>query len=260
MGCAPFSYPTGGGNLRRPCHTVSLPESAVARKSSGSSKSFGAIIAVVGVIGVAAIGYVVSRPRQTQTLDPATMPRVAAAGILKGNPDAPVQVLEFADFECPACGNFAMVTGPDVMKRLVETGQVAFRFYDLPLEIHRNAIPAHNAAHCANEQGKFWEMADLIFAGQFEWNTQASRNPKRVFQGFAERIGLDVNKWSECVDSGRMLPQIYANREEAGRYRVRSTPTFVIGGTVVEGSIPYDEFKKYVDAALAAAPAAAPRN
>jgi protein-disulfide isomerase len=230
----------------------------VARKSSGSSKSFGAIIAVVAVAGVAVLGYVVSRPRAVKSLDPATMPRVAAAGILKGNPDAPVQVLEFADFECPACGNFAMVTGPDVMKRLVETGQVAFRFYDLPLEIHRNAIPAHNAAHCANEQGKFWEMSDLIFAGQFDWNTQASRNPKKVFEGYAQRLGLDVAKWSECVDSGRMLPQIYANREEAGRYRVRSTPTFVIGGQVVEGSVPYDEFKKYVDQALAAAPASAP--
>lgn len=233
----------------------------MARKSSGSNKSFGAIIAVVGVVGVAVLGYVVSRPRQVQQIDPSTLPTVAAAGILKGNPDAPVQVMEFADFECPACGNFAMVTMPDVMKRLVETGQVAFRFYDLPLEMHRNAVPAHNAAHCANEQGKFWEMADLIFAGQFDWNTQASRNPKRIFQGYAERVGLDVGKWSECVDSGRMLPQIFANRAEAGRFRVRSTPTFVIGGTVVEGRIPYDEFKRYVDAALAQATTVArPQN
>lgn len=234
----------------------------MARKSSGSKNSFGAIVAVVAVAGVAAIGYVVSRPRAVQQIDPASLPRVEAAGILKGNPDAPVQVIEFADFECPACGNFAMVTAPDVMKRLVETGQVAFRFYDLPLEMHRNAVPAHNAAHCANEQGRFWEMADLIFAGQFDWNTQASRNPKRVFQGYADRLGLDVDKWSECVDSGRMLPQIFANRDEAGRYRVRSTPTFVIGGQVVEGSIPYDEFKRYVDAALAQATTMAqpPRN
>lgn len=225
----------------------------MAKKSSGSTSSFGAIIAVVAVVGVAVLGYVVSRPRQVQQLDLSTLPKVPAAGILKGNPDAPVQVIEFADFECPACGNFATVTAPDVMSRLVATGQVAFRFYDLPLEMHRNSIPAHNAAHCANEQGKFWEMADQLFAGQFDWNTQASRNPTRIFEGYAERIGLDVGKWSECVESGRMLPQIMANREEASRYRVRSTPTFVIGGTVVEGSVPYDEFKRYVDAALAQA-------
>lgn len=224
----------------------------MATKNSASSKSFGLILGVVAVAGLATLGYVLSRPAKSITL-PAAPTNLAASGVVRGNPDAPVQVIEFADFECPACGNFAMVTMPDVMKRLVETGKVAFRFYDLPLEMHRNAVPAHNAAHCANEQGKFWEMADQIFAGQFDWNTQASRNPKRIFQGYAERLGLDVGQWSECVDSGRMLPQIYANRAEAGKFRVRSTPTFVIGGTVVEGSIPYDEFKRYVDAALAQA-------
>lgn len=222
----------------------------MARKSSGSN-SFGAVIAVVGLVGVAALGYVMSRPKQTITLDPATMPKVAAAGILKGNPDAPVQIIEFADFECPGCGNFATVTGPDVMKRLVETGQVAFRFFDLPLDIHRNAVPAHNAAHCANEQGKFWQMHDQIFAGQFDWNTQATSNPKRLFEDYAKNVGLDVDAWNACYDSGKMLPQIMANRDEAVRLRVRYTPSFIINGTLVEGAVNYDDFKRYVDAALA---------
>lgn len=222
----------------------------MARKSSGSN-SFGAVIAVVGLVGVAALGYVMSRPKQTITLDPATMPKIAAAGILKGNPDAPVQIIEFADFECPGCGNFATVTGPDVMKRLVETGQVAFRFFDLPLDIHRNAVPAHNAAHCANEQGKFWQMHDQIFAGQFDWNTQATSNPKRLFEDYAKNVGLDVDAWNACYDSGKMLPQIMANRDEAVRLRVRYTPSFIINGTLVEGAVNYDDFKRYVDAALA---------
>jgi len=227
----------------------------VAKKSSSSKSSFPAIIAVVGVVGVAALGYVMSRPRQTITLDPSTLPSVAAAGILKGNPNAPVQVIEFADFECPACGNFATVTGPDVMQRLVATGEVALRFYDLPLEIHPNAVPAHNAAHCANEQGKFWEMHDLLFAGQFDWNGQATRNPKRVFEGYVKQLGLDAAKWNDCYDTGRMLPQIMANRNEANRMRVRSTPSFVIGGQLVEGSITYDQFRRYVEQAKAALPA-----
>jgi protein-disulfide isomerase len=227
----------------------------VAKKSSSSKSSFPAIIAVVGVVGVAALGYVMSRPRQTITLDPSTLPSVAAAGILKGNPNAPVQVIEFADFECPACGNFATVTGPDVLQRLVATGEVALRFYDLPLEIHPNAVPAHNAAHCANEQGKFWEMHDLLFAGQFDWNGQATRNPKRVFEGYVSQLGLDAAKWNDCYDTGRMLPQIMANRNEANRMRVRSTPSFVIGGQLVEGSITYDQFRRYVEQAKAALPA-----
>lgn len=230
----------------------------MARKKSGSKSPFPAIVAVVGVVGVAVLGYVISRPTPVVTLDPTTMPRVAAAGILKGDPNAPVQVIEFADFECPACGNFAMVTGPDVMQRLVATGEVAIRFFDLPLEIHPNAVPAHNAAHCANEQGKFWEMHDRLFAGQFDWNSQATRSPKRIFESYAEQLSLDVAKWNDCFDSGRMLPQILANRDEAVRLRVRSTPSFVIGGQLVEGSITYDNFRRYVEQAKAASAAAAP--
>ena len=233
----------------------------MARKSPASNnKQFGAIIAVVGVVGVAALGWVVSRPKQVVTLDPATMPRVAAAGILKGNPDAPVQVIEFADFECPGCAHFATITGPDVMRRLVETGEVAFRFFDLPLDMHRHSVPAHNAAHCANEQGKFWEYHDLLFDGQFEWNTQGTRNPKRLFEGYARRVGLDLAQWRDCYDTGRMLPQIMANRDEANRLRVSSTPTFIIGDQMVSGSIPYDQFRRMVDAAKAKAAASQPAS
>lgn len=228
----------------------------MARKSSKSP--FGVILGGVAVVGIAAIAYVMARPAKTMTLDPKTLPAVAAAGILKGNPDAPVQVIEFADFECPGCGYYASVTGPDVMKRLVETGEVAFRFFDFPLDMHQNAIPAHNAGQCANEQGKFWEMHDLIFAGQFEWNTQATKSPKKFFKAYAQNAGLDVAKWEECFDSGRMLPQILANRKEGERLRVQSTPTFIIGGRMVSGAIPYDQFRAYVLEAKVAAELARP--
>lgn len=228
----------------------------MARKSSKSP--FGVILGGVAIVGIAAIAYVMARPAKTMTLDPKTLPAVAAAGILKGNPDAPVQVIEFADFECPGCGYYASVTGPDVMKRLVETGEVAFRFFDFPLDMHQNAIPAHNAGQCANEQGKFWEMHDLIFAGQFEWNTQATKSPKKFFKAYAQNAGLDVAKWEECFDSGRMLPQILANRKEGERLRVQSTPTFIIGGRMVSGAIPYDQFRAYVLEAKVAAELAKP--
>lgn len=226
----------------------------MSKKPAANNRSFGAILAVIAVVGVAALGWMMSRPTQTITLDPSTLPRVAAQGILKGDPNAPVQVIEFADFECPACANFATITGPDVMARLVETGEVAFRFMDLPLtDIHPNSVPAHNAAHCANEQGKFWEMHDRLFAGQFDWNTQATRNPKGKFEDYAKAVGLDVAQWEDCYDSGRMLAQILANREEASRLRVGSTPSFVIGNRLVPGSITYDQFRQYVEQAKAAA-------
>lgn len=222
----------------------------MASKKTASSKSFGGILAVIAVVGVAAIGYVVSRPPQVVTLD-ATLPPMTASAIVKGDTNAPVQLIEFADFECPGCGQFALVTEPDVMTRLVATGEVAFRFMDLPLDMHRNAPSAHNAAHCANEQGKFWEMHDAIFQNQDRWNTQATRDPRKVLAELARGVGLDMSRWNDCYDSGRMLPQIAANKAEANRLRVGATPTFIINGQLIQSQrIPtYDDIKQLVTAA-----------
>jgi protein-disulfide isomerase len=218
----------------------------VAVKKAPSSKKFGAILGFGALVGVALLGWVTTRPVKTLVLDPATLPRVAAAGIVKGDTSAPVQIIEFADFECPGCGYYATVTGPDVTRLLVETGEVSFRFMDLPLAGHENSLAAHNAAHCANEQGKFWEMHDRIFIGQHEWNTQATRRPKRVLERYAEATGLDMAQWNECYDSERMLPQILANRTEAERLRITGTPTFIIGNRLVPTNIPFDQFRSYV--------------
>lgn len=220
----------------------------MAKKQSASPKSFAGILAVVGIAGVAVLGYVVSRPPKVITLDPGA-PTLAAAGVVKGSPDALVEIVEFADFECPGCGYYATITGPDVMARLVETGEVRFRFMDLPLDIHRNAVPAHNAAHCANEQQRFWEMHDLIFRAQDKWNAQATRSPKRVLEGLARQLGLDMRQWNDCYDSGRMLPQIAANRAEAMRLRIGTTPSFVIGGQLFPGNLSYDQLRQAVTVA-----------
>jgi hypothetical protein len=114
-----------------------------------------------------------------------------AKGQLLGDPNAPVQIVEFADFECRGCAQFAIGHRADVRTRIVTAGLASFRFYDFPLEIHPNSPKAHMAAACAADQGKFWEMHDRVFAGQNDWNTRATRNPKGVFEGYAREIGLD---------------------------------------------------------------------
>lgn len=230
----------------------------MARKNTASSKSFGGVIAVVAVAGIAALGYVMSRPAKVLTLD-ATLPPMAAGGVTRGSPDALVKVVEFADFECPGCGYFANITEPDVVTNLIETGEISFRFMDFPLEGHRNSVPAHNAAACANEQGKFWEMHDAIFANQDRWNGLATQNPKGVLQDLAEMVGLDVGAWEDCYDSGRMLAQIAANRDEGRRLGVRGTPTFIINGRMImsDGVPTYDQIVQLVTEAKVAAMAAA---
>ncbi len=220
----------------------------MAAKKKPSARPFGAILAVIGIVGVAAIGVVVSRPVKVMTLDP-SLPPMAASGIVRGSPDALVEIVEFADFECPGCAYFAALTEPDVMSRLVATGEVRFRFMDFPLsDIHRNAVAAHNAAACANEQGKFWEMHDQLFQSQDRWNSQASRRPKPIFAELARTAGLDAAAWEECYDSERMLPQILANRREGERRRVGGTPTFIIGNRMFsEAGVSYDELRKMVE-------------
>jgi protein-disulfide isomerase len=227
-----------------------------ARKRSPNAVFYIAL-ALVAAAGVAALGYVATRGGEAQvvSLDP-NLPPVQSEGYVIGSPNAPVEVIEFADFECPACAQFALVTEPDIRKRLVESGQVRLRFLDLPLvEIgHRNSPTASLAAACANEQGKFWEMHDEIFAVQDQWESRKTRNPRSVIDPLARRIGLDVARYEQCMNSQRYLANIQAHRRTAEQYRVQQTPSFVIGGKVYPGSLPYDRFKQYVDEARAATP------
>ena len=218
--------------------------------------------AVLGLIAVAAAGFIIFQMSQARssgviTIDPnMTLPE--ASGYVLGNANAPVQVIEFADFECPACASFATLTEPDMRKRLIETGQVSFRFMDYPLAIHQNTWDAHFAAACANEQGKFWEMHDQIFQTQDQWNGTVTNRPKAVLSRLAREVVPDYGQWEECYDSQKYKLNIAANVREGDRRNVPSTPTFVIGDKLIPGAIGYDQLKAYVDSALARAPAVTP--
>jgi protein-disulfide isomerase len=232
-----------------------------ARKRSPNAVFYVAL-ALLAAAGIGTLGYMAMRrdDQRVVTLDP-NLPAVQSEGYVIGSPSAPVEVIEFADFECPACAQFAALHEPDVRSRLVNSGQIRLRYLDLPLvEIgHRNSPTASLAAACANEQGKFWEMHDAIFAVQDQWETRSTRNPRGVIDPLAERVGLDMARYDQCMDSQKYLANIQAHRRAAERYRVTSTPSFVIGGKVYAGNMTYDEFKRRVDEARAGAvPAAAP--
>lgn len=225
----------------------------------GSKMPFYLLLGAIGVVAVGLIGWQMTRATSSGVIviDPNT-PLPEGKGYLMGSASAPVQILEFGDFECPACGSFATLTEPDMRKRLIETGQASFRFLDYPLNVHANSWDASFSAACANEQGKFWEMHDRLFATQDEWNTQATRRPKSVMSRLAQEIGLDMGQWDECFDSQKYKLDIAANQKEGDKYRVQSTPTFVVGDKVVLGALGFDQLKVYVDSALAMAPAVKP--
>lgn len=227
-----------------------------------SNTGFVAVIGVVLVAGAAGIWTTMQNKPKPIELAAGT-PLPAAEGYLRGKPDAPITIMEFADFECPGCGQFATLQGPDIKARLVDAGLVNFRFYDFPLTtIHANTMAAHLAAACADDQGKFWEMHDALFAGQYDWSTQATSNPRKIIDGYAQQIGLDMAAYGQCFDTQKHVPRIQANAKAGTERGVSSTPTLIINNKVYPGGLPFDQIKKLVDsltaAGAAAAPAAAP--
>jgi protein-disulfide isomerase len=235
----------------------------VSKKSVQPQKSQGPFLALIALVALAggAVLYTVTRPSAPESIavDPSAPP-ADAAGYVYGNPDAPITIAEYADFECPGCGQFAILHAPDIKKRVVDGGQAKFVFYDFPLAMHPNAMAAHLAAACANEQGKFWDMHDRIFLAQPEWNTQATGNPKKVLAGIAQEAGLDTNQWNECFDNRRHLGTIEANRNAGIKLGVNSTPTLMIGDRMYPGGLTSDQIKFIVDSMVAAMPAAAPAS
>ena len=224
----------------------------VVRNASSRPTGFYVLLGLVAVVGASILGYTFTRKPAAGVgtevkYDPATSG--PAQGYTMGKADAPVQIIEFADFECPGCGNFATVTEPDVRKRIIEPGLASLTFYDFPLPQHKNSQSAHNAAACAADQNKFWEMHDRIFNTQDQWNTQATDNPKPFFEKYAADIGLDTKAWEACYDARKHQGRILANMNEGEKREVGQTPTFIIGTKKYPGSLPYDVLKAIVDSA-----------
>ena len=235
-----------------------------ARNASNRPVVFYVVLGAIALAGVAALGWAVLRPDEGPTpvtaVTPASGVPTGARGYLRGDSSAPVQIIEFADFECPSCGHFATVTEPDVRQRIIDAGLANLTYFDLPLPQHLNSVAASMAAACADDQGRFWEMHDAIYAAQLDWNSQATNRPRGVLKRLAQGVGLDVGAWEQCFDSRKHQARIEANAAEAGRRGATSTPTFIIAGQMYRGSMSYDDLKAAVDSARAAAPARTPAD
>ena len=175
---------------------------------------------------------------------------------LKGSEQAPVMLVEISDFQCPFCGEFARETYAKLDSAYIRTGKVRMLFVNLPLPNHAQAWPAAEAALCAGAQGEFWPMHDRIFATQREWSGQADA-PQR-FARFATELKLDGAAFRECMESDMMAPIITGDVMQAAQAGLTGTPSFILNGReALSGALPFEEFQKRIDAALAQ-PAPAP--
>ena len=237
----------------------------MAKKKSTAAKSgknpamrgFYILIGAIAVVGIGALSYLAARPQGAATQWDSSLPKLTARGHLEGSDSAQLEVLEFADFECPACGQFATLIEPDVRTHLIDSGVVSIRFIDYPLSMHRNTWNAHRAAWCAGDQGKFWQMHDAIYQNQDRWNSEATDRPDNVLAGVAQGIGLNMDTYNQCVKDKKYQAQIQANETLAESRQLDQTPTFVFGNKVIGGYETYDQFKANVEAAIAAKKAAA---
>ena len=171
-----------------------------------------------------------------------------------GNQDAPVTIVEFSDFQCPFCSRFYQQTLPLIKENYIQTGIVKLVYRDFPLEIHRNAVPAHIAAECADEQGKFWEYHDILFDRQSQWQGLLQGSTEEKFSQYASALGMDTTSFESCLKSEEIANEVAQDFRAGAQYGSTGTPTFFIGNEdgyiKMVGAQPYAAFEAAINAQL----------
>jgi predicted DsbA family dithiol-disulfide isomerase len=185
------------------------------------------------------------RKKWTVTIDfapPALRPEMDDVSPSRGAAKAAVTIVEFSDFECPYCSEVQ-----DTLKQIAERypGDVRFVFKHLPLEGHPNSLPAARAAYCAGEQDRFWQFHDALFA--------SGSLSTDLFYKLATDLGLGREKFTACMNDERSRSAVVKDIETSKRYRVDSTPSFLINGKLVKGALTFAEFQNVIERELPSA-------
>lgn len=171
----------------------------------------------------------------------------------KGDLEAPVTLVEWSDYQCPYCARHTAEVSPQIDQTYVDGGQVRVLFRDFPLgSIHPHAVKAAEAARCAGDAGgsaAYWAMHDRLFAEQAAWSEQ--EDPAAIFKGFAADQGLAAEVFAACLDGGTHADAVNASYAEAIAKGFTGTPTFELGGSTLEGALPFEDFKAALDVLVA---------
>ncbi len=188
--------------------------------------------------------------QNSETRSSSVLEMFSGGSPILGSRDAPVTMVEFGDYQCTNCNRFFRNTEPLILKNYVETGVLKIIFVDFAF-IGPDSFPAAQAAHCANDQGKYWEYHDETYSNWDGENTgwAGIYNLKR----FASNIDLDQNSFNQCLDSEKYAEKVRANTELGRKIGITGTPTFFIfdsegEATKIVGAQPYSSFEKVLDA------------
>ncbi len=241
----------------------------MAETKSGDLKAFSWVLGATAVVAVGALGWSALSGGLSSA---ATQPVVSivegewedlgtlvemATGVERGDPNAPITILEFGDFQCPACQQFATFVKPQLDLAYVEQGLARFVFHDFPVvSAHRYAFLAARAARCALDQGEqyFWPFHDQLFSHQSTW-ALSQNAPMNAFEDYAAAIGLDVGDFASCLDSDRFADVVSANMRLGIELGVSGTPTVFVSrgggmGVRVNRWNEFDAIKTVIDRLL----------
>ncbi len=165
-----------------------------------------------------------------------------------GDPNAPVRLIEYADFQCPYCRQFWQETEPQIVEQYVKTGKVYFEYHSVGAFLGDESGAAAQAAYCAGDQGKFWEYHDTLFSNWTGENV-GDFTPDKLLQ-YAASVGLDKGTFGDCLNSGKYASRLDQDVKDAQAAGIRATPSFLINGKLVEGALPFASFQQAIDAAL----------
>ena len=170
-----------------------------------------------------------------------------------GDPNAPVTIIEYSDFQCPFCGRFARETEPLIIQHYVETGKVRLVYRTFGDWIGPESLRAAEAAYCAGDQGKFWEFHDVLFYNQHGEN-QGAFSRERI-DSMAKMLGLDMDAFDQCLDSHKYRQQAMQDLKDGQAAGVKGTPSFLViapdgSQQFIEGALPYARFQEAIEAAL----------
>ena len=218
----------------------------------------GLLFGIISIAFLAMVGCVASGPdtngaaivQEPETAQPAATaaPDDPYADLMdddpvKGDINAPVTIVEFSDFECPFCERYYSQTYKQIDEQYIQTGKVRYVFRDYPLSFHPDAQKAAEAAQCADDQGKFWEMHDMIFENQHAMGVSNLKS-------YAEGMGLDTQLFNQCLDSGEYSQEVLDDQQDGARLGVSGTPSFFINGKMLVGAQPFETFKEAIEAEL----------
>jgi protein-disulfide isomerase len=174
-----------------------------------------------------------------------------------GDPNAPITITEYSDFQCPYCKRFSDETEKQLVDAYVASGKVRFVYRSFGLFVGPESQAAAEAAYCAGDQNKYWEFHDILFANHTGENVGDYTN--RKLQAFAEALGLNMTAFKSCLDSGKYAERVTQDGVDGVAAGVEATPSFVLSYTVngetrtrlIQGAQPFGAFQTEIEAALA---------